>query len=171
MRTTGRFDNSGKLVAAGTGHRPDKLGGYGDKAFELLVTAAIKGITENDIDLMIVGMALGFDQALAAACIELSCPFLAYIPCKDHPNRWPVESQIKYKWLLEYAQEIVMVSEEPFTAWCMQKRNEAMVDDCDLILAMYDGTNGGTHNCIKYAEKQEKPIVNLYPLWEEWSKG
>ena len=37
----------------------------------------------------------------------------------------------------------------------MQKRNEFMVDNCDILIALWNGTSGGTKNCINYAKKKE----------------
>ena len=49
----------------------------------------------------------------------------------------------------------------------MQQRNELMVNDSDMVLALWDGESaGGTWNCIQYAGKVEKEIVNL---WDAWS--
>jgi len=48
----------------------------------------------------------------------------------------------------------------------MQTRNIWMVDNCDLVLALWDGSDGGTGNCIKYANKIGKPIVNL---WDKYA--
>jgi hypothetical protein len=35
------------------------------------------------------------------------------------------------------------------------------------VLAYWDGSSGGTANCIKYAEKKKKPIINLFEKREE----
>lgn len=45
----------------------------------------------------------------------------------------------------------------------MQKRNEWMVDRIDELLAIYNGTPGGTKNCIDYAKKLGKPITIICP--------
>jgi len=45
----------------------------------------------------------------------------------------------------------------------MQKRNEWMVDHSDYVIAVWDGSKGGTGNCVKYAIKQEKEILQLNP--------
>ena len=44
----------------------------------------------------------------------------------------------------------------------MQERNIFMVDRADEILAVWNGTSGGTKNCIDYAKKQNKIITNIY---------
>ena len=45
----------------------------------------------------------------------------------------------------------------------MQKRNEYMVDKCDILLAVWDGSAGGTNNCVKYARKLDKEIIIIDP--------
>lgn len=43
-----------------------------------------------------------------------------------------------------------------------QKRNEFMVDKTTILVTYYDGrSNGGTVNCIRYAKKLNKNIINL----------
>lgn len=49
------------------------------------------------------------------------------------------------------------------TDWLMQKRNEYMVDLADRVIAVWDGSKGGTANCIKYAEKVGKEIIKIKP--------
>jgi uncharacterized phage-like protein YoqJ len=150
------------MVIAGTGHRPDKLGGYSDEAFNRLVGIAEEYLTANRPEKVISGMALGWDQALAQACINLDIPFLAALPFKNMEVKWPRESQDKYNRILSHASLSVVVSEGEYAPWKMQVRNKYMVDNSEMILAMYDGTSGGTANCINYANSVGKPIVNLY---------
>ena len=38
-----------------------------------------------------------------------------------------------------------------------------MVYNAEVIFAMYNGDKfGGTYNCVRYAEKQNKIIINLF---------
>lgn len=55
------------MIVAGTGHRPNKLGGYGDDVFERLVALARTYLWHMEPWHVISGMALGWDQALAQA--------------------------------------------------------------------------------------------------------
>lgn len=41
-----------------------------------------------------------------------------------------------------------------------------MVDDADRILALWDGSSGGTANCVGYANDIKKPITNLWPVYK-----
>ncbi|WP_188052008.1 hypothetical protein [Azospirillum sp. Sh1] len=49
----------------------------------------------------------------------------------------------------------------------MNTRNEWMVDHSDRLLALWDGSQGGTANCVRYARGLGRPIDNL---WSEWEK-
>src|SRR6478752_3152397 len=43
--------------------------------------------------------------------------------------------------------------------WVYQARNKWMVDHCDMVVAYFDGSSGGTNNCINYAISRDVPIV------------
>jgi hypothetical protein len=46
----------------------------------------------------------------------------------------------------------------------MQKRNIHIVDETIMIHTIWNGDKeGGTYNCLKYAESEHKPIVILNP--------
>lgn len=38
------------------------------------------------------------------------------------------------------------------------KRNESMVDLCDRVLVIWDGSSKGTHHTVEYAKKKQKPL-------------
>ncbi len=40
----------------------------------------------------------------------------------------------------------------------LDNRNKYMVNNSDYVLAVWNGSSGGTYNCIKYAKKQNKKI-------------
>jgi len=51
-----------------------------------------------------------------------------------------------------------------YKIWCMQKkRNECMVDNSNYAIAVWDKSNGGTGNCVKYAKDKNKEITILNP--------
>lgn len=53
----------------------------------------------------------------------------------------------------------------------LQKRNEYMVDHSDLILAYWDGSTGGTANCVHYLQRQNKPVLNMYDIYQTYYKN
>lgn len=155
------------MIICGTGHRPDKLGGYGDEIKNKLQNLATNWLISNkNINGVISGMALGWDQALASAAISLNIPLLAALPFKNQDCKWPEKSQKEFADILSKASKIVIVSEGEFTSKKMQIRNEYMVNNSDFILALWNGSSGGTSNCIKYADKKNKLIVNL---WKQYA--
>jgi O-acetyl-ADP-ribose deacetylase (regulator of RNase III) len=42
-----------------------------------------------------------------------------------------------------------------------QRRNERMVDLSDMVAAFWDGSSGGTGNCVRYAQKVGKKMVRF----------
>ncbi len=157
------------MIIAGTGHRPNKLGGYDQQSFNKLVKLAeyfFSSIPNSTT--IITGMALGWDQALAQACINRNIPFIAAIPCKNQWSMWNKQAIEYYQKLLSNKLcTIHNVSNLNYTYDCMQKRNQWMVDKCDQLVAIWDGSSGGTANCINYAKSQDKPYLNLYGIWTQ----
>jgi predicted Rossmann fold nucleotide-binding protein DprA/Smf involved in DNA uptake len=157
------------LILAGTGHRPDKLGGYGADATARLVRFAQGALLELRPAKIISGMALGWDQALAKACVLEGVPFDAYVPFLGQESVWPKASQERYKYLLGKADLINYVCEPGYAAWKMQSRNGAMARAADVVLALWNGSDGGTANCVKFAKNTlNKPVLNV---WDRWVKG
>ncbi len=157
-----------------TGHRPNKLWGYNlnDPHYVALQTYfenTVKAKLNEGFDQieMISGMALGVDTVFAHAAISLKnagypIVFTAAIPFNGQEHMWNEYTQNHYRDLLSHADTIQIVCNGEYAAWKMQKRNEFMVDRCDELIAVWDGTKGGTANCVNYA-KGKKPITIKAP--------
>lgn len=152
-------------VMMGTGHRPPKLGGYilPNPTYKYVCQQTEKFLLQEKPDKVISGMALGFDMWLANVAILLGIPFIAAVPFAGQEKAWPDKSQRVFNKLLEKAAEVVIVSEGGYTAAKMQVRNEWMVDRADKVIAVWDGTPGGTGNCVEYAKKTGKEILRIDP--------
>lgn len=154
-----------------TGHRPNKLWGYNyytEKYLEL--GRQIRNILiENNATHIISGMALGVDTIYALVGLKLKRTIMpklvieCAIPCLNHSSKWLKSSVDLYNKILRKANIITYVSEQNYTTSCMQKRNEYMVNNCDLLIAVWDGTAGGTKNCIDYAKRVGKQIIYINP--------
>ena|SRR5690242_919391 len=158
------------MIVAATGHRPDKLGGYSatvveltDRVAERALTALLQG--PDPVRTVISGMALGWDQSIARAAVALKIPFIAAVPFDGQDFAWPPPSRAEYKRLLALASKKVIVSPGGYSASKMQTRNEWMVDNAHRLLALWNGTYGGTKNCIEYAKRRNVPITNV---WNDW---
>ncbi len=158
------------MIVAGTGHRPDKLGGNGNQTRLALGGLATEYLSQTQPEKVISGMALGWDQALAGAAVALGIPFIAAVPFLSQAHRWPAEAKERYYRLLDAAETVEMTGvmqhgSEAEVNHLMQVRNEWMVDRADRMVALWNGSWGGTHNCITYARKRGVPIDNLWARW------
>lgn len=155
------------MIVAFTGHRPDKLGNW-DPLHPVVIRVKF-AIQRVLIELwpkkVISGMALGVDQWAAQEAVLLGIPFVAVLPCDNPETRWPLPSQERYRELLKRAAEVVVVRPGPYHEWKMDRRNEWMVDNCDLLIAVHDGSRGGTANCIAYAASKERDVRRL--AWQD----
>ena len=140
-----------------TGHRPSKLYGYNlsDLRWQNLKKQFKSILKENNCTEAITGMALGVDTVFALAVLELKdegydIKLHCAIPCKNHSCKWIKESIDQYNDILSKADTVKLVSDEEYKPWLMQKRNEYMVDLADKVIAVWDGTKGGTatHICF-----------------------
>lgn len=151
------------MIVAFTGHRPDKLGGWDP------LHPVVESVKKSIRDFLAVrwpryvisGMALGVDQWAAQTCVDLGIPFIAALPCEGMEVTWPLPSQERFRVLLAKARQQVIVSPGPYKPWKMQRRNEWMVDNCELLAAVHDGSSGGTYNCIEYALSVDRPVERL----------
>lgn len=148
-----------------TGHRPDKIGGYDERnKLRLLVRKAIYAkLRELKPDYGITGMALGVDQIFAEECLKLGIPFIAAVPFEGQEKAWPPASQEHYHYLLKLAHAKETICPGTYAAWKLQKRNEWMCHQSHEVLAIWDGSAGGTANCVKFAQKLKRPIHIIDP--------
>ncbi len=109
-------------------------------------------------------MALGADTLFSLIGLERNLPILACIPFKGQEKIWPKQSKdLYYKILGNPLVTTRVVCEGGYAAWKMQRRNEFMSDECDKAIAIYDGSGGGTQNCIEYLNKIRKDVLRINP--------
>lgn len=162
-----------------TGHRPKDLPwnkyNPNDKvrlAYLEKMRKIISDCIEEGYSHFISGAALGVDTDFALTVLSLKERYehitleLA-IPCPDQNKFWTSEECNRYFDLQKRADKVTLLSES-YTPYCMQRRNEYMVDKSDCVLCCYNGSkSGGTYNTIKYANKTHKPIIiiDLSPIF------
>jgi uncharacterized phage-like protein YoqJ len=157
------------MIIAVTGHRPNKLPnketGYKlpNPTYIYVCQQLEKMLLDLKPEKVISGMALGVDMWFAHIAYKLGIPFLAAVPFEGQEKAWPQASQSIYKLLLNKAVERVVVCEGGYSADKMQLRNELMCDKADLLICVWDGSNGGTGNCVRYAESIGKKIIRIDP--------
>lgn len=158
-----------------TGHRPHKLGGYGEEGLRWPITyKMLRFFDEKKPERIISGMALGTDQWATAAALMLGIKVLALIPCQDQERLWPEPVQAVYWTLLQQIErgggEIRYVSDRPYDKWCMNNRNKEIVNNASEMLAVWDGTRGGTRNCVRLALADGLKVTILNPRTMEFSE-
>lgn len=156
-----------------TGHRPNKLGN--DYELKSPLIQAIKSEIKDIIyelavpDMtFITGMALGIDTLFAQMAVELNIPFIAAIPCKNQDGRWLPKSKEIYRFLINHplCTKVYTNNNQPYDFNCMTYRNRWMIDQLkegDFLIAVYDGSYGGTSSCVNYAKQQNKKIIEINP--------
>lgn len=171
-----------------TGHRPNKIGGYDRnnptrEKIKNTVSLIINALADKNPKSALrfyCGGAIGFDtDAFDVAyhmklTTEIPIEIVLAIPFKDQPIKWNKYDVEHYEDMIERADTCVYVDEEKrymidsvpvgrYNPIKMQKRNEYMVDHSNVIIACWDGTPGGTGNCVKYARAQNKTIWLIEP--------
>ena len=152
------------MILGITGHRPQKIGGYGENPLRAKVRDAMRQFfVRTKPSLILSGMALGVDQWACELALSLHIPYSAYVPFAGQEELWPRDQRAFYNVLLRNAKETIFVSNPGYSVWKMQKRNERIVDDCSHLLAVFDNSDGGTANCVSYAERVHRDITIIDP--------
>lgn len=163
---------AGHIVAAGTGHRPQDIPGFSALGFPALVETAKAAIQQSGATAVVAGGAIGWDQALAQAALELHLPLVLALPFPGQENRWRPDDQARYAAQLTQASAAVYFHDVAPTTQdelliAMNGRNAVMVDAADVVLAFWSGkARGGTANAVAYAKRIGRPIQNAWNhLW------
>ena len=152
------------VYIAVTGHRPDKRGGYRNDPAHKAIRRHMRDFLEQAPGgelVLISGGALGIDQFWMEVGLHLKLPVLAALPFEGYDSKWPDFSRQKYQKLLDKCDEVKYICEPGYNPGKLQIRNEWMVDNCDVLAAYYNGSPGGTKNCLDYAIHREK-IINEF---------
>jgi uncharacterized phage-like protein YoqJ len=146
-------------------------------------------LIEEGYDKFWVGMAIGVDTYAAKILLKLREEYphiqvCAAVPFMTQPTHWKSQNSqklwrellMRMDWIKdvrkdrlfnpEQLKEFLNGAQEPphyIVASLMNKRNEFMVDESNLVLAVWDGSSGGTSNCVMYARSTGKPVRRFNP--------
>jgi uncharacterized phage-like protein YoqJ len=163
-----------------TGHRPKKVFYNHDKAytpecFELLLEFLHNYISKNeylkDAEIFNTGGALGYDTAVAEVLFFYKCKVNLYLPYKSYGSNWYSNAdRIRLEKHKHQANQVFYNCEDnTFCTSIMYERNKSIVDNSDVIIALWDGSKSGTQHCVDYAREQNnyvsKKVINI---WSEW---
>lgn len=156
------------MTCAFTGHRNIK---YGHKAaLPGLLSRAIGYAYENGCRRFITGGAIGFDTEAAREVIRfrLSHPdvtLVLFLPCLDQDAAWTQSQRSSYDYILSSADEVKYVS-QTYDKGCMRRRNQAMAEECDIMIAYVGHDRSGASQTLRIARELGREAYNLYPQLE-----
>ncbi len=160
-----------------TGHRPDKLPWGLDErdprctALKHSLGRELEALYRRGFRHFISGMAMGCDLYFAEAALALrdKYPELTVegaVPCPTQAQRWPEETRRRWRDILDRC-DLETVVQQNYDRWCMLRRDRYMVDRSAAVLAVFDGTAGGTRYTLNYAMDHKREILLLDPLRPE----
>ena len=160
------------LTCCFTGHRPQNLRLLPGSAAETKLKNRISGeilrlITERGVRRFISGMALGVDTFAAQIVLKLrdiypEITLECAVPCRGQDKRWRREDRAVYADILSRADRVTVL-QETYTPFCMQLRDAYMVENADIVLAVWNGSGGGTAYTVNCAKKRGKTVVVIPP--------
>lgn len=145
-------------IAAFTGHRKLQSPTW--------TLTALNSVTERlrddfGVSTGLCGMAWGADLLWGKAAIQTGFELRAYVPFPDQDSRWRKNDKETRQQLLEHC-SIVKTFSPTFDMNAYGKRDRAMVDDSDFLVAAIDFTRektSGTLTTLKYARKNGRPVI------------
>ena len=167
-------NNNIKLSCCFSGHRPQKLPWGFNEDDERCVKmrnsakVEIESAIKRGYNTFYCGMALGFDMMCAEIVLELKKKYsyiklIGAIPFKNQTERWVNKVQIdRYMKILKQLDESRCVYDK-YQEGCMQERNKFMINNSTLVIALFNGRNGGTKFTLDYARELDKEIIIITP--------
>lgn len=160
-----------RISCAFTGHRQGKLPWRGNELDGRCVTLkkrmydAAQAAYAAGMRHFMCGMATGCDTYFCEALVRLRKEYVditieAAIPWAGQSLRWSREQRRRYDHLLAEC-DYQTVVQNLYSADCLMRRNQYMVDNASLLIAAYGGVAGGTRSTMLYAMRQGVEVVEL----------
>ena len=140
-----------------TGHRPPRLKGQEQEVRNWIKEQLINlKACYKDI-VLLSGMAQGVDQIAAQEAISNGVPLKCY-----YAYRRKLAELEKY--IVYAADEVIWLYDEYPGKHAYLDRDRRMVEDCDILLVVWDGIEtGGAYETYKYAQELGKKIFKFHP--------
>lgn len=157
-----------------TGHRPDKIAGWKESkgvvevAIRKALAEAIEGLVAEGADTFLSGMAPGVDLWAADEVLRLrgegrigaNVRLVLALPYPNFERSFRAEWRGLYADIVARADEVVCVS-AGYHYGCYTRRNDFLADNADVVVAYYEGSEGGTRYTLRRAERGGKRVLNL----------
>jgi uncharacterized phage-like protein YoqJ len=145
-----------------SGHRPEKI------PSEDWVRSALRECYQvTRASVIYQGMASGVDLWSAREAWAMKIPYVCARPWSGHKPR--IADRTEYSKTLLHASSVVDVSifQDYPGAWIYFKRNQWIVDSVEALIAVWDGSSGGTAGCVEYANNNNVPVLQINPETRE----
>ncbi len=90
----------------------------------------------------------------------------AAIPIEGQADKWSAAYRARWQRCVDEADVITVLSHE-YTKGCMLVRNRYMVTQADLLVAAYDGKDGGTKMTVEMAKRAGVGVCMVRPVVEK----
>ena len=140
-----------------SGHRPEKLLHTEDYIINELEREILSAI-DSGFTTFITGMAKGTDIWAAKIVIKLRdsgipIKLICASPYEGFEKKWDEDWKKRYYDIIQKADSVHYICKH-YSRFCFQMRNQWMVDHSKRVIAVYNGSLGGTRNTIKYANSK-----------------
>ena len=160
-----------------TGHRPDKLPWGLDEsdprcaAIKRSLARELEDLYRRGFRHFVSGMAQGSDLYFAEAALALreqrpDMTVEGAVPFPAQADHWRPDQRRRWKDILARC-DLETVVQQNYDRFCMFRRDRYMVDRSAAILAVFDGTPGGTQYTLNYAMEKKLEILLLDPARPE----
>jgi len=126
--------------------------------------------TNSGITTWISGGAIGVDQIAMEAVLEakasgVAARLIVARPFPSQDTKWPESTKARFRRLCGGADWVQDVSADPYSPSKMQIRNIWMVQSAATTIAVWDGSDGGTKNCVDFALRSSaNRVLQINPL-------
>lgn len=140
-----------------TGHRPEKLQICEDE-LKAILQAEIQNAIADGFSTFISGMAKGVDIVAAELVLQErknnpKIHLICALPFSSFGENWSRDWVSRRNAVLSEADFVRSIC-NGFSYASYQQRNKWMVDHSACVIAIYNGSNGGTKNTIEYAKQE-----------------
>ncbi len=123
----------------------------------------------------ISGAAMGTDLWGAQIVLEFKKEFPDLtlemaIPFEGQADKWSYPYRSLRESVLQSADMITLISRD-YTRCCMFDRNRYMIQHADVVIAAYDGQEGGTKLTVEYAKRTGCPVYIIPPIKKQRMAG
>lgn len=186
MQTSSSNSGTGSIIHIGfTGHRPNKLGGYDlSKPSYMALQHDLEVYIERNLAVYQTvvghsGLALGGDTIWSKAILAMRAKypgrvlFHAEIPMMEQASVWIGKQDVAFWHKQVESADFKTVygslagksdaERRHLSAKYLNLRNEGMLGHSNVLLALWNGTSGGTGNAVAYAKKTGLTTYIVHP--------